>query len=347
MANSEARCFLADAGSTMPLARRKVLAMGAAGVTAAFAPRSAHAAGNGRVLVSGLGFPEGPVALQDGGLLFVDIARGTLNRASPDGRIAMVAETGGGPNGAAIGPDGAAYVANDGGLAFRTIDGRTLVSGVPPEYVGGSIQRVDLGTGAVRTIYDGLGEHRLKGPNDIVFDEWGGFWFTDTGKFYGRTRDHGGLYWGIPDGSQLREIAYPLLTPNGIALGPDRRTLYVALSDKRQIVACTLIGPGQVKMADGRPVMRVVASLGGDFSIDNIAVEANGNLVLAAVRMGAILTVNQRGEIIETVRLPDPVVTAMAFGGEDMKTLFVTLSSTGRIMALPWPRAGQPAVYRA
>ena len=90
----------------MPLARRKVLAMGAAGVTAAFAPRSAHAAGNGRVLVSGLGFPEGPVALQDGGLLFVDIARGTLNRASPDGRIAMVAETGGGPNGAAIGPDG-------------------------------------------------------------------------------------------------------------------------------------------------------------------------------------------------------------------------------------------------
>jgi gluconolactonase len=330
------------------IGRRNLLALGAGAAASALMPRRTLAAGaTPRVVASGLGFPEGPVALLDGSVLFVEIARGKLSRAWPDGRVTTVADLGGGPNGAAIGPDKAAYVANDGGLAFRSAEGRTMVAGVPPAYVGGSIQRVDLATGTFRTLYDGLGGNRLKGPNDIVFDEWGGLWFTDTGKGYARTRDHGGLYWGKADGSELREIAYPLLTPNGIALGPDRRTLYVALSEKRQIAAYTLIGPGQVETANGAPETRLVASLGGDMSIDNIAVEANGNLVLAAVRQGAVLTLDRAGQVIETVRLPDPVVTAMAFGGADMKTLFVTLSSSGQIVAVPWPRAGLSSVFRA
>ncbi|SDC82917.1 gluconolactonase [Sphingomonas sp. YR710] len=324
--------------------RRRALGLGMAGLATALLPRAAFA-DPPRILASGLGFPEGPVALADGSVLFVEIARGRLSRAWPDGRVTVVADLGGGPNGCAIGPDKAAYIANDGGIAFRSTDGRTMVAGVPPTYIGGSIQRVDLETGAFRTLYDGLGGNRLKGPNDIVFDEWGGFWFTDTGKGYARSRDHGGLYWGKADGSELREIAYPLLTPNGISLGVDRRTLFVALSEKRQIVAYTLIGPGQVEMVNGAPKTRLVASLGGDMSIDNIAVEQSGNLVIAAVRQGAVLTVNPAGEVIETVKLPDPVVTAMAFGGPDMRTLFVTLSSTGQIAMLRWPRPGQKSVF--
>src|SRR6266516_1025690 len=71
-----------------------------------------------REITSGLQFPEGPVALDDGSVLVVEIKRGTLTRVAPDGRQTIVAETGGGPNGAAIGPDGLVYVCNTGGFWF-------------------------------------------------------------------------------------------------------------------------------------------------------------------------------------------------------------------------------------
>jgi gluconolactonase len=69
-----------------------------------------------RELATGLLFPEGPVALDDGSVLLVEIARGTLSRVTTDGRVQVVADLGGGPNGAAIGPDGAVYICNNGGF---------------------------------------------------------------------------------------------------------------------------------------------------------------------------------------------------------------------------------------
>ena len=68
----------------------------------------------------------------------------------------------------------------------------------------------------------------LRGPNDLVFDSSGGFWFTDHGKTRPRDRDRGGLYYATTDGSDIREIAYPVVTPNGIGLSPDLDTLYWA-----------------------------------------------------------------------------------------------------------------------
>ena len=67
-------------------------------------------------ITSGLQFPEGPIAMNDGSVLVVEIKRGTLTRVTPDGTKEVVAETGGGPNGAAIGPDGMVYICNNGGL---------------------------------------------------------------------------------------------------------------------------------------------------------------------------------------------------------------------------------------
>ncbi|MCB1268108.1 MAG: hypothetical protein KDB19_08285, partial [Microthrixaceae bacterium] len=64
-------------------------------------------------LATGLRFPEGPVALDDGSVLLVEIERGTLSRVSPDGTVDVVADCGGGPNGAAIGPDGAVWITNN------------------------------------------------------------------------------------------------------------------------------------------------------------------------------------------------------------------------------------------
>src|SRR3989454_8782118 len=72
-----------------------------------------------REITSGLQFPEGPIALADGSVLVVEIKRGTLTRVAPDGKQTIVATTGGGPNGAAIGPDGLVYVCNNGGFEWH------------------------------------------------------------------------------------------------------------------------------------------------------------------------------------------------------------------------------------
>src|ERR1700733_15163388 len=109
---------------------------------------------NFELVADDLKFPEGPIAMADGSLLCVEIQRRTLTRVSPNGARETVAELGGGPNGAAIGPDGAAYICNNGGmLFFQRSDGTTGVRGVPKEYTTGSIQRVDLKSGKVETLY--------------------------------------------------------------------------------------------------------------------------------------------------------------------------------------------------
>ena len=110
-----------------------------------------------QVFATGLRFPEGPVPMADGSVLLVEIARGTLTRALPDGSLSVVAELGGGPNGLAIGPDGAAYVCNNGGFEWIEAGGLLFPGHAAHAEACGSIQRVDLTTGAVDVdLYAGL-----------------------------------------------------------------------------------------------------------------------------------------------------------------------------------------------
>ena len=123
------------------------------------------------LVCEGLEFPEGPIAMADGSVILTEIKGQRLTRVKPDGSKALVVETGGGPNGAAIGPDGAIYITNNGG-AFEWLDnaGMTIPGPTPPSHVGGMIQRYDLSTGALTTVYDSCDGRRLIGPNDLVFD---------------------------------------------------------------------------------------------------------------------------------------------------------------------------------
>jgi gluconolactonase len=288
-------------------------------------------------VANGLCFPEGPVALADGSVLVVEIQRGTLSRISADGTVDVVAECGGGPNGAAVGPDGHVYITNNGG--FTWVDGMPTVQA--DDYVTGSIQRVDLRTGQVEVLYTRCGEHPLKGPNDLVFDHRGGFWFTDPGKRRERDRDRGGLYYARADGGEIREVIYPLNHPNGVGLSPAGDRVYVAETETARVFAWDLAAPGEIAGYRGphtRP--QLLAGLGGWQWLDSLAVDAAGNVCVATIRNGGITVISADGEHIEHVPTGDPATTNICFGGADLRTAYITASHSGRLLRTTWPRAG-------
>jgi len=299
-----------------------------------------------REIATGLQFPEGPIAMDDGSVLLVEIARGTLSRVLPDGRVQVVAELGGGPNGAAIGPDGAVYVCNNGGFRWGTeIDGTFRPIGQAENYSGGRIERVDLNTGRFERLYDTVDGLGLRGPNDIVFDAHGGFYFTDLGKVRDTEIDRGGVFYGQPDGRSVHVIARPVMTPNGIALSPDGSTLYYAETEGARVWAFDIAAPGQVRK-DGWPSPHggrmLAASPGGHWQrFDSMAVDSLGNLCVATLMHGGISIVSPDGSMTSHVPLPDRFTTNLCFGGKDRRTAFVTLSGSGRLVAIDdWPVPG-------
>lgn len=297
-------------------------------------------------VTTGLRFPEGPIALPDGDVLVVEIARGTLSRVKPDGRIEVAAETGGGPNGAAIGPGGACYVCNNGGYPFHERDGR-LFPGLH-EGSAGRIERVDLATGAVEVLYAECDGQALRAPNDLVFDDHGGFWFTDHGHRRRRDKDRTGVFYASADGDFIREAIFPVDEPNGIGLSPDGKTLYVAETYSGRVFAYDVTGPGEVDRRQRALPWMVGRLLFGSPNLqmfDSLAMEANGNVCVATIGHGGITVIAPDGALVEHVAMPDIVTTNICFGGPDLKTAYITLSSTGRLVRMDWPRPGLALPY--
>jgi len=296
-----------------------------------------------RVLATGLEFPEGPVVLPDGSVLLVEIRRQTLTRVFADGRKEIVAKIAGGPNGAAMGPDGKCYVCNNGGFSWIPTRTTVMPGGQPDDYLGGSIQRVDLQSGRVETVIDKCGEHALRGPNDLVFDRHGGLWFSDLGKRRAREMDLGGFYYLKPGMTEIVEGVFGVLPANGIGLSPDENTIYIAETPTARLWAYDLSEPGTLRPRDaiyrgerGKPI----AGLGGYQMFDSLAVEANGNICVATLVSGCISVIAPDGTLVEQVPTGDRVTTNIAFGGPELKTAYITLSGKGELIAMDWPRPG-------
>ena len=302
---------------------------------------------NFRTITDGLQFPEGPIAMPDGSVILVEIARGTLTRVSADGRAEVIATPGGGPNGAAIGPDGACYICNNGGFEWER---DPASGGIRPvrqadDYVTGRIERFDLATGKIERLYDRCGDNKLNGPNDIVFDRKGNMWFTDLGKARPRDMDRGAVYWAKADGSEIKEVIQPLTTPNGIGLSPDEKTLYVAETEAARLYGFAITGDGTVaKIGFPESVTggRLVTCDGGYRKFDSLAVEADGKVCVATLLTGGITVANPDGGTAEFVETGDPYTTNICFGGAGLRTAYLTLSWQGILVDCEWPRAGLP-----
>jgi gluconolactonase len=295
-----------------------------------------------REIATGLGFPEGPVVLSDGSILVCEVQNRCLTIVRPDGQKETVLHVSGAPNGAAVGKDGALYICNNGdGFAWGDPGGVTQPVGGNHDYTGGRIERIDLETGDVTELFRAVDGHPLLMPNDIVVDRDGGLWFTDHGMRTERSFVHGGLYYGTPDGKTVREMAYPITTANGVGLSPDETSVYVADTETGRLYAYDITGTGEIRQPNpASPGDAVLAQVHGFKRYDSLAVEACGNICCAGLTPGCITVISPEGFEVETVEMPDAFSTNIAFGGPDMKTAYITLSGSGRLIAMDWPRAG-------
>jgi gluconolactonase len=293
------------------------------------------------IIAEGLQVPEGPVAMPDGSVLVTEVMRGTITRITPQGAVEIVAHLGGGPNGGAIGADGALYVCNNGGgYRFEERDGIFHITADASRHVGGSIQRVDLATGAFATLYTESGGRALVAPNDLVIDRLGGIWFTDYGAFTEDGRIYGSVHYAAQDGSRAICCRRGIISPNGIGLSPDQQVLYVADTFTARLWAFDIVAPGELAPPPGLHMpARLVQTLQGYQLLDSLAVEEGGKVCVGTLIRGGITIFDPDGST-EHVPAPDSRITNICFGGADRCDAWLTGATTGKLFKMRWPRPG-------
>ncbi|MCB2074413.1 MAG: SMP-30/gluconolactonase/LRE family protein [Novosphingobium sp.] len=303
------------------------------------------------IVAEDLQFPEGPVVCEDGSVIVVELRRQQVTRIRKDGTKQVVARVEGAPNGLAVGPDGALYCCNNGGSVWVQRPGRPgfVPAGAPEDYRYGWIDRIDISTGKVERLYTDCDGIPLAGPNDIVFDASGGFWFTDNGKDLATHERHGGLFHASADGSSIKRVVHGLAL-NGVGLSPDGETVYAAETPRRLLMAFPASSKDIAADSDaaipatiGHGIFcgRIVASFPNREMLDSLAIEADGIVAQGKVAEGSgIARIDPETGQSELVEFPDRLPTNIAFGGSDMRDAYVTLSATGRLAKVRWPAPG-------
>jgi gluconolactonase len=276
------------------------------------------------IVADGLAFPEGPVVMTDGSVIVVELAGGRITRCW-GGRKEVICQIGGGPNGAAIGPDGALYICNNGGLDLAKFQN---ARGPGCE---GRVERVDLSTGRFERVSDACDGIPLEAPNDLVFDPDGRLWFTDLGKTHDGIRTASGLFSCLIDGTDITAINRHAVSYNGVGLSPDGETIFCADTHQARL--------WRYDRKVGAQKPQWVATAPGAVGFDSLAVTAAGNVCVATLYEGGITTITPDGKTSKR-DFDDSYVTNVAFGGGDMQDAWVTLSSRGLLVKVRWDEPG-------
>ncbi|HXC53688.1 MAG TPA: SMP-30/gluconolactonase/LRE family protein [Rhizomicrobium sp.] len=299
-------------------------------------------------IASGLKFPEGPVAMDDGSIVLVEIPAGRITRVKPDGATQTIATPGGGPNGLAIGPDGHLYCCNNGGnFEMNEVNGLMIPGHTPASHTGGRIERVNISTGKVEVLYSECDGQRLLAPNDLVFDTAGGFWFTDHASNNAERRLHGGLYYAKADGSKITKVLRELTSPNGVGLSPDGTHVYYAETMPGRLWDLPLTAPGVAAIPGGFTPANFVGAYPGLAYFDSLGVQADGGVCVATILSGGISTFWPGTPKFEHTPFPDLICTNICWGGKDMRTAYITMSSTGKLASAEWRSPGLRLAYNA
>ena len=301
-------------------------------------------------IASDLKFPEGPVAMDDGSVIVVEIWSGEITRITKDGKKQTVAKPGGGPNGAAIGPDGQLYVCNNGSnFEMNMVNGLMIPGHTPPDHKGGRIERINISTGKVEVLYDSCDGVKLLAPNDLVFDSTGGFWFTDHASNNSERRLHGGLYYARADGSKITKVLRELTSPNGVGLSPDGMHVYYAETMPGRLWDLPLTAPGTAAIPAGFTPANFVGAYPGLAYFDSLGVQADGAVCVATILAGGISTFwpGTMPAKFEHTAFPDLLCTNICWGGKDMRTAYITMSSTGKLAQCNWASPGLRLAYNA
>jgi gluconolactonase len=285
------------------------------------------------VVCSGPEFGEGPVwcppdaASAEGTLVCTSVVEGTLSRVWPEsGRREVIADTGGGPNGAALAADGGFVVTQNGGIDFTIFE--IFGELAPPRYVRSGLQRV-APDGSVSY----LTPEPLQMPNDLCVGADGTVFFTDP-SWPTPEPPCGRILALDPDGA-LRVVAEDFWAPNGIILDTDDESLVVVENGRKGE------HHGFVRLRpDGSRESFAPGRVG-----DGGALDADGRIYMAGG--GHVVTVYEPdGTAVEQLACPGehPVSTNLCFGGPDLRTLFaVDAGAPGHVYC--WtdlPTAGRP-----
>jgi gluconolactonase len=248
-------------------------------------------------------FLEGPTFDRYGDLFFVDIPNGRVLRAAAE-EVRVVAEYDGEPN----------------GLKFHH-DGRLFIA----DHMNG-LMACDLCTGRVEPVLERAFGERFKGLNDLVFDHHGNLYFTDQGNT-GLQDPSGRLFRLGADGS-LRLLLGNIPSPNGIAISPDGRVLYLAVTRGNCLWRMPLLSDGSIGKAG--LFIQLSGSLGGP---DGIAVDAAGNIAIAHIGLGTVWIFSRIGEPLLRIRSCAGLLTSnIAYGGPENRLLYITESESGSIL---------------
>jgi len=267
-------------------------------------------------------FTEGPVADRDGNVYFTELVFQRIMKLTPQGVLTVFRESSNNANGMLIDPEGR-LIACEGAESRRM----GVLQTFKPQ-----VTRTDLRTGRVEVLADGFQGKPFVGPNDVTIDSKGRLYFTDL---------TGGAVYRLDGPGQLaRILAVPdIQRPNGIQISPDDKTLYLIEANQAQG------GARMIRAYDLRPDgtvanMRVHYNFYPGRSADGMSIDSEGNLY-ASAGMGqlrgssetldtktGIYIISPRGELVKFIPIAEDYITNNAFGGPDMKTLYVTAGKT-------------------